>query len=196
MVSVNSTMLPLGSALPAFKLAAPTGEMVGSEDFADAPATLVMFICNHCPYVKHIREPLARVANKLTERGMAVVAINSNDYENYPDDSPEAMSREITEFGYRFPYLVDEDQQVARTFRAACTPDFFLFDKDRKLAYRGQFDGARPKNDIPVTGEDLLAAAAALLEGKPVPEVQRPSIGCNIKWKPGNEPDYFGVVSK
>jgi thiol-disulfide isomerase/thioredoxin len=192
MVSVNSTMLPLGSRLPEFKLEDPSGMVVGSEDFAGAPAALVMFICNHCPYVRHIRKQLARVANELIDRGVGVVAINSNNYEAYPDDAPDMMAKEAEEFGYRFPYLVDEDQEVARAFRAACTPDFFLFDEDRRLAYRGQFDSARPKNDIPVTGEDLKAAADALLEGRPVPEVQRPSIGCNIKWKPGNEPDYFG----
>jgi peroxiredoxin len=192
MVSVNSTMLPLGSQLPEFKLEDPSGRVVGSEDFAGARATLVMFICNHCPYVRHIREQLARVCNELIDRGAGVVAINSNDYESYPDDAPDMMAKEAEEFGYKFPYLVDEDQEVARAFRAACTPDFFLFDEDRRLAYRGQFDSARPKNDISVTGEDLKAAADALLEGRPVPEDQTPSIGCNIKWKPGNEPDYFG----
>ncbi|MGQ0678101.1 MAG: thioredoxin family protein [Actinomycetota bacterium] len=191
MVSVNSTMLPLGSELPAFKLADPSGRVVGSEDLAGAPATLVMFICNHCPYVKHIREQLAVVANDLQERGVAVVAINSNDYENYPDDAPELMAKESQEFGYRFPYLVDDSQEVARSFRAACTPDFFLFDAERKLAYRGQFDSARPKNDLPVTGQDLWAAAQAVLSGMPVAGPQRPSIGCNIKWKAGNAPDYF-----
>lgn len=194
MVSVNSTMLPLGSELPSFNLPDPSGKMVDSADFAGAPATLVMFICNHCPYVKHIRGPLAQVANKLKKLGVAVVAINSNDFVTHPDDSPEQMGREAEQFGYKFAYLVDEDQSVARAFRAACTPDFFLFDKDQKLAYRGQFDSARPKNDIPVTGEDLMEAANALLEGKPAPQLQRPSIGCNIKWKAGNEPDYFGVV--
>jgi thiol-disulfide isomerase/thioredoxin len=192
MVSVNSTMLPLGSPLPEFKLPDPSGKVVGSSDFAGAPATLVMFICNHCPYVKHIRPQLAQVARELKDRGVGVVAINSNNYEIYPDDAPDMMAQEAAEFGYTFPYLVDEEQEVARAFRAACTPDFFLFDKGRRLAYRGQFDSARPKNDIPVTGEDLKAAAEALLEGRPVPEEQRPSIGCNIKWKPGNEPDYFG----
>ena len=192
MVSVNSTMLPLGSPLPEFKLPDPSGGIVGSEDFAGAPATVVMFICNHCPYVRHIRPVLARVAGEMVDRGTAVIAINANDYESFPDDAPEMMAKEAEQFGYRFPYLVDETQQVAKTFRAACTPDFYVFDRDRKLVYRGQFDGARPSNDVPVTGEDLTAAVEAVLEGRPVPGDQQPSIGCNIKWRPGNEPDYFG----
>ena len=192
MVAVNSTMLPLGSPLPEFKLADPPGRMVGSSDFAGAPATLVMFICNHCPYVKHIRVHLADVTGELIDRGVAVVGINSNDYEAYPDDSPDRMVREADELGYRFPYLVDETQEVAKAFRAACTPDFFLFDGDRKLAYRGQYDSSRPGNGIAVTGEELEAAVAAVLDGKPAPEEQRPSIGCNIKWRPGRAPDYFG----
>ncbi len=192
MVAVNSTMLPLRSALPEFKLSDPSGKMVGSEDLAGAPATLVMFICNHCPYVKHVRARLAEVAGELIDRGVAVVAINSNDYEAYPDDAPERMAEDAGKLGYRFPYLIDETQEVAKAFRAACTPDFFLFDAERKLAYRGQFDSSRPGNGIPVTGEDLKAATQAVLAGKPVPEGQQPSIGCNIKWRPGNEPDYFG----
>jgi thiol-disulfide isomerase/thioredoxin len=151
-----------------------------------------MFICNHCPYVKHIRPRLAEVTKDLAGKGLAVVGINSNDSGLYPDDSPEAMKAEAEEYGYTFPYLVDEDQSVAKAFRAACTPDLFLFDGNGKLAYRGQFDSSRPKNDEPVTGADLVAAAEAVLEGRPAPEDQRPSIGCNIKWKPGNEPDYFG----
>ncbi len=191
MVSVNSTMLPLGSKMPAFELADPAGETHSSSGLQGNPA-LVMFICNHCPYVKHIRPRLAEVTKDLAGRGLAVVGINSNNAELYPDDSPEAMKAEALEFGYTFPYLVDEDQSVAKSFRAACTPDFYLFDANGALAYRGQFDASRPKNDLPVTGDDLVAAAQALLEGRPVPEDQRPSIGCNIKWKPGNEPDYFG----
>jgi thiol-disulfide isomerase/thioredoxin len=192
MVSVNSTMMPLGSPLPEFALPDPAGQVYSSGSFEDAPALLVMFICNHCPYVKHIRPKLAEVTKDLAGKGVAIVGINSNDAESYPDDSPEAMKAEAAEFGYTFPYLVDEDQSVARAFRAACTPDFFLFDRDRRLAYRGQFDSSRPKNDLPVTGADLAAAAEAVVEGRPAPEDQRPSIGCNIKWKPGNEPDYFG----
>ena len=191
MVSVNSTMLPLGSKMPAFDLVDPAGESYSSDRLQGTPA-LVMFICNHCPYVKHIRPRLAEVTKDLAGKGLAVVGINSNDAELYPDDSPQAMKAEAEDFGYTFPYLVDEDQSVAKAFRAACTPDFFLFDGSGSLAYRGQFDASRPKNELPVTGEDLAAAAEALLEGRPVPDDQRPSIGCNIKWKPGNEPDYFG----
>lgn len=192
MVSVPSTMLPLGSEMPAFQLPDPSGRLISSESLQGAPATLVMFICNHCPYVKHIKPKLAEVTKELVERSVAVVGINSNDPENHPDDSPPAMAQDIREFGYSFPYLVDDTQQVAKAFRAACTPDFFLFDVDHKLAYRGQFDDSRPGNDLPITGQDLMNAAEALLEGKPVPQQQKPSIGCNIKWKPGNEPDYFG----
>ncbi|MEX0791186.1 MAG: thioredoxin family protein [Actinomycetota bacterium] len=191
MVSVNSTMMPLGSEMPSFELPDPTGQTYSSSSFAGAPL-LVMFICNHCPYVKHIRTTLAEVTKDLTGKGLSVVGINSNDAGLYPDDSPEAMKAEAEEHGYTFPYLVDEDQGAAKAFRAACTPDFFLFDGKGKLAYRGQFDSSRPKNNEPVTGADLAAAAEAVLEGRPVPEDQRPSIGCNIKWKPGNEPDYFG----
>jgi len=191
MVSVNSTMMPLGSEMPSFELPDPSGQTHRSSTFSGTPL-LVMFICNHCPYVKHIRPRLAEVTKDLAGKGLAVVGINSNDADLYPDDSPEAMRAEAEEYGYTFPYLVDQDQSVAKAFRAACTPDLFLFDSNGRLAYRGQFDGSRPKNDIPVTGEDLVAAAEAVLEGRPVPEEQRPSIGCNIKWKPGNEPDYFG----
>ena len=191
MVSVNSTMMPLGSEIPSFDLPDPSGQTYQSSSFSGTPL-LVMFICNHCPYVKHIRPQLAEVTKDLAGKGLAVVGINSNDADLYPDDSPEAMRAEAEEYGYTFPYLVDQDQSVAKAFRAACTPDLFLFDSNGRLAYRGQFDGSRPKNDIPVTGEDLVAAAEAVLAGRPVPEDQRPSIGCNIKWKPGNEPDYFG----
>jgi peroxiredoxin len=191
MVSVNSTMMPLGSEMPSFELPDPTGQTVSGSSFQGTPL-LVMFICNHCPYVKHIRPRLAEVTKDLAGKGLAVVGINSNDSGLYPDDSPEAMKAEAEEYGYTFPYLVDEDQSVAKAFRAACTPDLFLFDGNGKLAYRGQFDSSRPKNDEPVTGADLVAAAEAVLEGRPASEDQRPSIGCNIKWKPGNEPDYFG----
>ena len=191
MVSVPSTMMPLGTQAPPFSLPDTDGGTVSLDDFRDAPALLVMFICNHCPYVKHLREALADFAREYQERGLAVVAVSSNDVEKYPQDSPEMMKKEKEEAGYPFPYLFDESQEVAKAYRAACTPDFFLFDGDRRLVYRGQFDSSRPKNDLPVTGEDLRAAANAVLEGRPVPEDQTPSIGCNIKWKPGNEPDYF-----
>jgi peroxiredoxin len=191
MVSVPSTMMPLGTRAPDFSLPDTDGKTVSMDDFRDAPGLLVMFICNHCPYVKHLREALTRFGREYGERGLAIVAISSNDIEKYPQDSPEMMKKEKEEAGYPFPYLFDESQAVARAYRAACTPDFFLFDGDRRLAYRGQFDPSRPKNDVPVTGEDLRAAADAVLEGRPVPEEQTPSIGCNIKWKQGNEPDYF-----
>ena len=192
MVAVNSTMLPLGSRMPPFELPDPWGQLLSSDIFRDAPGVLVMFICNHCPYVKHIRSRLAEVTKDLAGKGLPVVGINSNDAEQFPDDSPAAMKAEIEQHGYSFPYLVDADQSVAKAFRAACTPDFFLFDRNGRLAYRGQFDGSRPRNGLPVTGADLVAAAEAVLAGRPVPPNQRPSIGCNIKWKPGNEPEYFG----
>jgi peroxiredoxin len=191
MVSVPSTMMPLGTKAPPFSLPDTEGRTVSLEDFRDAEGLVVMFICNHCPYVKHVRHALADFARDYQARGLGVVAISSNDVEKYPADSPEMMKKEKDEVGYPFPYLFDETQEVAREYRAACTPDFFLFDGDRKLVYRGQFDRSRPKNDVPVTGEDLRAAADAVLEGRPVPGDQTPSIGCNIKWKPGNEPDYF-----
>jgi peroxiredoxin len=191
MVSVPSTMMPLGTRAPGFSLPDTDGNTVALEDFQDAPGLLIMFICNHCPYVKHIREALADFGREYGERGLAIVAIGSNDVEKYPQDSPEMMKKEKEEAGYPFPYLFDETQEVARAYRAACTPDFFLFDGDRRLVYRGQFDSSRPKNDEPVTGKDLRRAADAVLDGRPVPEDQTPSIGCNIKWKPGNEPDYF-----
>lgn len=191
MVMTPSTMMPLGTAAPDFSLPDTEGKTVALGDFKDAPALLVMFICNHCPFVKHIRTGLARVAKEYQAKGVAIVGINSNDVENFPQDSPEMMAREVNEAGYTFPYLYDESQEVAKSYRAACTPDFFLFDRERKLVYRGQLDASRPSNNIPVTGEDLGAAMDAVLEGRPVSQDQKPSIGCNIKWKAGNEPDYF-----
>ncbi len=192
MVETASIMLELGSAAPDFCLPDPSGRIVCRDDFKDKQALLVVFMCNHCPYVKHIQHELASVANDYQPKGLATVAINANDVAKYPADSPERMAEEIKRVGYSFPYLYDESQEVAKAYRAACTPDFFLFDKDRRLVYRGQFDDARPGNKEPVTGKDLRAAIATVLAGKPVPPEQRPSIGCNIKWKPGNEPDYFG----
>ncbi len=192
MVQTPSTMLPLGTKAPDFSLPDPQGKVVSLGDFADAPALLVAFICNHCPFVKHIAEGLAALAKEYQAQGVAVVAINSNDVDNYPDDAPAKMAEEIEARGYTFPYLLDETQEVAQAYRAACTPDFYVFDADRQLVYRGQLDAARPGNDVPVTGEDLRAALDAVLAGRPTPDVQRPSIGCNIKWKPGNEPEYFG----
>ncbi|MBI4581726.1 MAG: thioredoxin family protein, partial [Planctomycetes bacterium] len=153
---------------------------------------LVMFICNHCPYVKHVGHELARLCREYQARGVAIVGINSNDVDNYSDDSPARMKAEVAEVGYTFPYLYDETQQVAKEYQAACTPDFFLFDKDRRLVYRGQLDDSRPNSGKPVTGADLRAALDAVLAGKPAPSRQIPSAGCNIKWKPGNEPSYFG----
>lgn len=196
MALTPSTMLPLGSKAPDFRLPDVSGEPVGLSDLADTPALLVMFVCNHCPYVKHVRGELANLARTYQARGVAVVAINSNDAVAYPDDSPDAMAREKQAAGYTFPYLYDETQEVARAYRAACTPDFFLFDRDRSLVYRGQLDGSRPGNDVPVTGKDLRAALDAVLDGRPVAPDQRPSMGCNIKWRPGHAPDYAGGTSR
>ncbi|MGP8199337.1 MAG: thioredoxin family protein [Limisphaerales bacterium] len=186
-----STMLALGTSAPDFRLPDTRGQLVSLADLKSAPALLVLFICNHCPYVKNIRSALAEVGREYQRRGVAIVAINSNDAENYPEDSPERMKQEVKAAGYVFPYLYDEAQSVARAYRAACTPDIFLFDNNRKLVYRGQFDDSRPGNGRPVTGKDLRAALDAVLAGKPVPEPQTPSMGCNIKWKAGNAPDYF-----
>jgi peroxiredoxin len=192
MAATASTMLPLGTEAPDFELPDPDGKIYRRDDFADAPALVVAFICNHCPYVVHIRKEWARVAGELQDRGVAVVAIAANDVDAYPQDGPKGMAEEAREYGYTFPYLFDDAQQVAQAYRAACTPDFYVFDRDRKLTYRGQFDESRPSNGTPVTGADLTAAVDAVLAGKPAPEDQRPSVGCNIKWKPGNEPDYYG----
>lgn len=191
MVKTASTMLPLGSAAPDFALPNVDGRVVSLNDFRDAPALLVVFMCNHCPYVKHVASELAQLGREYQERGVGVVGINPNDAEYYPDDSPEQMRREVTLRGYTFPYLYDETQEVAKAYHAACTPDFFLFDRDRRLVYRGQLDDSRPNSGIPLTGRDLRAALDAVLAGQPVPEQQRPSIGCNIKWRRGAEPDYF-----
>ena len=191
MVAVNSTMLPLGTKAPDFKLPGVTGKLIALADLKAAPALAVVFMCNHCPYVKHLRTGLAQFAQDYMPRGVAMVGINSNDVANYPADSPEKMAQEAKSAGYLFHYLYDESQKVAKAYRAACTPDIFLFDADQRLVYRGQFDDSRPSNGIPVTGKDLRAATDAVLEGKPVTANQKPSIGCNIKWKPGNEPEYF-----
>ncbi len=191
MVMTASTMLPLGSQAPDFSLPNVDGTTVSLADFDGKPGLLVMFICNHCPFVVHLREALAQFAREYQEKGLAVVAISSNDIESYPQDGPEAMKQEAEAQGYTFPYLLDETQEVAKAYHAACTPDFFLFDADRKLVYRGQFDDSRPESGIPVTGADLRAACDAVLARQPVPSEQKPSIGCNIKWKAGSEPDYF-----
>jgi peroxiredoxin len=191
MAAVNSTMLPLGTQCPDFQLPDTTEKLVSRDDFHESPVLVVAFISNHCPFVKHIRHELAALGREYQERGVAMVAISANDVANYPDDSPGKMAEEVRNIGYTFPYLYDESQAVAQTFRAACTPDFYVFDRERKLAYRGQFDSSRPGNDQPINGSDLRAAVDALLAGNNPPEQQLPSIGCNIKWKAGNEPDYF-----
>ena len=185
-------MLPLGTEAPVFSLTDVTnGSLVTFDRNSHAKAYIVAFVCNHCPYVIHLREQFAALGNEALESGCSVFAISSNDAEKYPADSPELMAKEARENGYLFPYLHDESQNVAKAYRAACTPDFFLFDDNRHLVYRGQFDNSRPGNEEPSTGTDLQAAIDAIIENKPVPEPQTPSLGCNIKWKPGNAPDYF-----
>ncbi|MFY0992871.1 thioredoxin family protein [Halomonas sp. C05BenzN] len=178
-----SNMPDLGSPMPAFRLADPAGKEVSSDDLRGRPI-LVAFLCNHCPFVKHVADAFADFAREYQARGLAVVAINSNDFHRHPADSPPRMIEESRSRGYDFPYLVDESQEVARAFDAACTPDFFLFDADHRLAYRGQFDDSRPSKDTPVTGADLRAAADAVLAGRAPDADQKPSMGCNIKWKP------------
>jgi peroxiredoxin len=192
MVRTPSTMLPLGTEAPDFRLMNVDGREVSRDDFADAPALLVIFMCNHCPFVIHVADELARLTREYIGRGVAVVGINSNDASQHPADSPERMVAEAEARGYEFPYLYDETQEVAHAYRAACTPDFFLFDRNRKLVYRGQMDDSRPDSGVPVTGRDLRLALDAVLANEEIPVEQRPSLGCNIKWKPGNEPDYFG----
>lgn len=191
MALTPSTMLPLGTFAPKFSLPDTSGKTVSIDELKDAPALLVMFICNHCPFVKHIRGGLAQLVKDYQAKGVAAVGISSNDVKSHPDDSPAKMALEAKDAGYTFPYLFDETQAVAKAYRAACTPDFFLFDRARKLVYRGQLDDSRPGNGLPVTGKDLRAALDAVLAGKSAPAEQKPSIGCNIKWKPGNEPEYF-----
>src|SRR5262245_56855836 len=188
MALTPSTMVPLGTPAPDFRLPDTDGRTVSLADLADAPALLVAFLCNHCPYVRHARTAFATLARDYQARGVAVVGINANDAEKYPDDSPERMRQEREKAGYTFPYLFDETQEVARAYRAACTPDFFLFGPERRLLYRGQYDGSRPGNDVPVSGADLGAALDAILSGRPAAADQRPSMGCNIKWKPGTAP--------
>jgi peroxiredoxin len=191
MVKTASTMLPLGTKAPDFSLVNVDGRTVSLSDLEQAPALVVMFICNHCPFVKHLADALAEFGREYQAKGVAIVAINSNDAGAYPEDSPERMVHEAEDRGYSFPYLYDETQEVAQAYRAACTPDFFVFDKDHRLAYRGQFDDSRPQSGLPITGKDLRAAVDAVLAGRQPAEQQRPSIGCNIKWKKGDEPEYF-----
>lgn len=191
MVKTNSTMLPLGTKAPHFMLPNIDGQVVRVEDFKGKAGLLVMFICNHCPFVKHLRSALAEFGRECQAHNVAVVAISSNDVENYPDDSPELMKAEAAAAGYSFPYLYDADQSVAVAYKAACTPDFFLFNSDMALVYRGQFDSSRPGNQIAITGQDLRAAVEAMVHKRPIIEDQKPSMGCNIKWLPGKAPEYF-----
>lgn len=192
MVMTPSQMLSLGTQAPAFSLPDASGRTVSLDDQPGAKGYLVVFMCNHCPFVRHIREELARLGRELPGRGVMMVGINSNDFDKYPDDSPSRMIDEAERYGYTFPYLVDESQAVAKAYQAACTPDFFLFDAQRELVYRGQLDDSRPSNGKPVTGKDLGAAIDALLGGQAVASEQVPSIGCNIKWRDGNAPAWFG----
>ena len=194
MVKTASTMLPLGTSAPDFALPdAVSGETVRLSDFEDSPL-LVMFICAHCPFVIHLQHGLAQLGKDYADTALKIVAISANSVESHPDDAPDKLKAQAESQGFTFPYLYDETQETAKAYTAACTPDFFLFDKDHKLAYRGQFDASRPNTDIPVTGEDLRAAVDQVLDGRtPDADSQQPSLGCNIKWKPGNEPPYFGA---
>ena len=191
MALTASTMLELGTSAPDFNLKDLDGNYISLDSFKNKKALLVVFMCNHCPYVKHIADSFVKLAEEYTARGIGIAGINSNDAEAYPEDSPAKMKEFAHEKNISFPYLYDETQETAKKYRAACTPDFFLFDSERKLVYRGQMDEARPGNDAPVTGEDLIAALDAVLDGKPVQKDQKASMGCNIKWKEGNAPDYF-----
>lgn len=194
MVMTESTMLALGTAAPDFALPdVVSGKTISPQDFADKSGLLVMFICVHCPFVKHVEQELAKIGQDYQSQGLGIVAISANSIQTHPQDAPEHMKTQVDAYGFTFPYCYDEDQSVAKAYTAACTPDFFLFDGDLNLAYRGQLDDSRPSNAKPVTGKDLRAAIEAVLAGKTAPEKQVPSIGCNIKWTPGNAPAYFGV---
>jgi peroxiredoxin len=194
MVRTASTMLPLGTQAPDFDLLNTDGKRVALSDFTDKKALVVIFMCNHCPYVKHVAAELVRVSNDYMPKGVAFVGISSNDIVAHPDDSPEMMKLEAAKQGYLFPYLFDADQSIAIAYKAACTPDIFVFDAKQRLVYRGQLDDSRPKSDKPLTGRDLRAALDSLLADHAIAEDQRPSIGCNIKWKQGLEPDYFNAA--
>lgn len=191
MVNTPSTMAPLGTQAPPFSLPDTEGRVVSLDHYKGSPALLVVFLCNHCPFVKHVLPQFVELTREYRSRGVGIVGISSNDVHSYPEDAPEKMSELSASMGFPFPYLYDESQQVARAYGAACTPDFYLFDREGRLVYRGQMDDSRPGNGRPVTGADLRAALDAVLEGRPVADDQKPSIGCNIKWKPGNEPEYF-----
>lgn len=192
MAEKSSQMLPLGTPAPSFSLPDPSGALHSLDDASGSQAYLVMFICNHCPFVIHVADELARIGKDFQAKNVAVFAINSNDAKNYPTDGPKPMREMSAERGYTFPYLIDAEQNVAKAYHAACTPDFYLFDANRKLVYRGQLDGSRPGNSVPVDGRDLRRALNAALAGEPVPEDQVPSIGCSIKWIAGNGPAYSG----
>jgi len=192
MVDTLSTMQPLGTKAPNFRLPDPQGKIVAIDDFKDSSALLVVFMCNHCPFVLHVLPHFVRLAQEYQGRGVGIVGISSNDVQSYPQDGPEEMAKLIKSKGLTFPYLYDDTQEVAKAYGAACTPDFYLFDGNRRLVYRGQMDDSRPGNNRPVTGADLRAALDAVLKGRPVSEEQTASVGCNIKWKAGNEPGYFG----
>jgi len=191
MANTPSTMLALGTDAPDFQLPDTTGRLVSRDDFVDRPALLLIFICNHCPFVLHVVDEIARIGRDYQARGVGMVAISSNDVAAYPQDGPEPMAAFAIQHSFTFPYLYDESQEIAEAYHAACTPDSFLFGPDRRLVYRGQLDGSRPSNGVPVDGSDLRAALEATLAGRPVPEPQLPSMGCNIKWKPGKAPAYF-----
>ncbi len=193
MVLTPSTMLPLGTLAPDFALPdTVTGKTISLTTFEGKDALLVMFICQHCPFVKHLQVALAKLGQDYRDYALGIVAISANDVTHYSSDSPENLQKMAQSLGFTFPVCYDESQAVAKAYTAACTPDFFLFDANRILVYRGQFDSSRPGNEIPVTGEDLRQAIDSLLADESVKEEQIPSIGCNIKWKKGNEPDYFG----
>ena len=193
MVLTPSTMLPLGTAAPNFQLPDVTsGKTVSLATFSDRKALLVIFMCRHCPFVKHVQKEFYKLQEDYKNKSLGIVAISANDVEKYPDDSPENLKAMAKELGFEFPVCYDATQEVSKSYTAACTPDFFLFDSDRKLVYRGQLDESRPSNEKPVTGRDLRTAIEDTLADKPVSIEQKPSIGCNIKWIAGNEPDYFG----
>lgn len=191
MTVTASKMISLGTSAPDFSLPDTEGNIVSLSDFEQAPALLVVFMCNHCPFVKHILESFVELAKEYQRKGVAIVAISSNDANGFPEDSPEMMAQKAKEAGFTFPFLYDETQEVAKAYQATCTPDFFLYNKERKLVYRGQMDDSRPGNNVPITGSDLKTALEAVLKGKKVPAKQKPSMGCNIKWKKGSEPDYY-----
>jgi peroxiredoxin len=190
MVVTASKTLDLGTSAPDFNLPDTQGNIVSLGDFKDAPALLIIFMCNHCPFVKHVLHVMVDLIKRYQAKGIAIVGINSNDVANFPDDQPEKMAEVAKKAGFTFPYLFDQSQEVAKTYHAACTPDFFLFDKERKLVYRGQMDDSRPGSEVPVTGVDLIRAMDSVLAGRDISIDQKPSMGCNIKWKQGNEPEY------